>query len=1673
MSLQELRNFQLFDTVERRAKLKHLSEHVLNDNDEKRRILALSALDDESIHDDFQLFMDVLAALGSESRNIYNIPRGTPVSDLALCLSDSVFPEVRSAAVSSGLLSNEDALRTLLCGRADLSKPILQARTEGRYSFGYTPGVGLACDRVYDDRAALCKVLSGADLVNTVRGSRPKVGDIKFWSVLVSRLPPQKILTLAREVDGLLSARWLKLLLRRCETLDPEEEAETVREIINWVLYCRTKWHPRVCFEEEASEVIKYLWRRQGPLTTEALASYNPGNDPILSLDEMLRFSSYTSWDQQIEAFGVAKDKIGTEALPLRYIKHINKSGRSRHCRKLLDLLTSVTDTPRQLVNALRGLISREQLPPIALGEFIAHTLLEAVTGDSDLLLRSFEMGRKLLQRPHCPISNVNNEEQKQIHAKGPPPPYVEYIDDPARMKLFSSMMSHKRVRDVMDDNALGYILQAFVTDCVQLETLREGTSFFISVLGDSVRSDMLIDASLAMAKADAAQLDIDDNKETSTANHNCEGLPFELLKYICEANDAYGSLLLEQIAGDSTSSALVTRFGRSAWWELLIFGLGGPLLQLKPVRQPKIITSTVDGISEIDSEHFVIIASENQRSDEFFVSTLLNGCTGRDLDRRREGLKAVLDSCQHTTEFRLRRLAYVIRRVATEPDHTKQALVPIIFRTIRDVKEWVQLATELSSLWDKCTTSSFLANTLTQSFVTFAKQACQKVIDGALPEDNAGAKLAATVVEYNDRDWIEAELLKVVAADERSREFSEIIQFLLSAALKSCVDIVSLIMMICKSLDQDPHQLLEKQWAATLHEKLVQCCDDPEFVLVEALESLTRNNVESGWMPVKDETVEATVNSLEASDDIISATSLLLRHLKSLKEYQEQLALSSDVLSRAKKSVVYASNALVSVFSRSDENDDTFAVSLGKLFSSKRIMCWEDVVPASVALALSEAAAKRRVFKWESEDRATSACILEIWHESSNGTASAEIVARSDALDAVIISHEVARDLVSFKPALLHKLVRSFPPQTKSTVHKWGALAGKLEFLLREDHLPCPVAAEIARVMSSTHNANSTLCLARLLREVNTIDILLQRMEAIEDIQEVTAVVKAATDAGHPMRTAELVMRGTDIKEQIHRSSLERSLADLPVERTQQMIEKILSDETMNPAVIKICLRLFECVSICEPERLLLTAWRGGRCHPDVDVHIKAIYASSSTRYSANNQELLFDAKVVDKTRFSFIARELIEALRGTPWSSVPLICFLSTAIDEGAVRANVVFPFIVDRLCLEADFCARDEAVVFLTQLISRGRSLRDPQLHGMINIVSDWRGCSPDHYQFYNSDQFILSLQQLKKHSTSQEFILALAGNKPASDNLISIWAKIFLTGASIESGGDSPFIDLGFRLARGERRSLLRLCNTAVTRAIQEPSHAVIAAALAINKRVYEETQCSLVFVETSATLAAISSDTESLLAQYDAAVTFDAREEDEEGEGIHKCLHLIKAIESVAGLHSCPDAPYLHTLLWMQSKAGTVLLCSPLVSAAKHLAVKLIQVRPSLSKEVTMSLLLFRDHGALYGFDHVLLGFDRDAMLLWVGECVRLHEMAVRDNTSIPPKCPLFNDAVMRAGAAPILASSSFSDFRLRSLGYLPTEKVKEMGEQDEDYSVRTIARLLIKRATDQSKLELG
>lgn len=578
------------------------------------------------------------------------------------------------------------------------------------------------------------------------------------------------------------------------------------------------------------------------------------------------------------------------------------------------------------------------------------------------------------------------------------------------------------------------------------------------------------------------------------------------------------------------------------------------------------------------------------------------------------------------------------------------------------------------------------------------------------------------------------------------------------------------------------------------------------------------------------------------------------------------------------------------------------------------------------------------------------------------------------------------------------------------------------------------------------------------------------------------TDVITASVAAGHPRRTVELVMRGTDIKEQLHRTSLEQSLAKLPVELTQHVIEKILDDEKTNPSVVKLCLRLFETIHLNEPEELLLKTWREGKCHRDVDVHIKAMFAQFD-QYS-KGEELVFDVtKIGEKNRFSYVVRELIDMLYGTEWSSRPLVDFLSTAIDEGVVTANRVFCLLMERMFLgKGSFGAAKEAIFFLSKLVCSGQSLADPELHGLPDVSKDWNVCSENDYRFYQ-DEFLSVMIQQGDQSANQQLILTLAANRPASTRLLTAWAKLFLTG-DMAADASSENIALGFRLTRHNKDSLLTLSEAATKQAVCNPAECVMAAARLVIEQVHAITKHDEQFISDRASLAAVSSVSKDLVTVYEDALLIDARNAEKKQTYNDDVVTAVNAafekemcndhhlLETAikAAFEASPNSHNLAQLEWMQSKEEVVSKSSLLVSLVKRLAIKAMQGNKACANAVASFVIDFRAHPKMEGFDKVLLNFDVTAMLQWVQECVLQHEKIAGDETSPLPEPPMFHDTVMSAGAAEVLASSCLVSFRLRSFRYLPIERVALAAKQDEDYSARTVARALVTRAAEQNKL---
>lgn len=106
-------------------------------------------------------------------------------------------------------------------------------------------------------------------------------------------------------------------------------------------------------------------------------------------------------------------------------------------------------------------------------------------------------------------------------------------------------------------------------------------------------------------------------------------------------------------------------------------------------------------------------------------------------------------------------------------------------------------------------------------------------------------------------------------------------------------------------------------------------------------------------------------------------------------------------------------------------------------------------------------------------------------------------------------------------------------------------------------------------------------------------------------------------------------------------------------------------------------------------------------------------------------------------------------------------------------------------------------------------------------------------------------------------------------------------------------------------------------------------------------------------------------------------------------------------------------------------------------------------------------LLFPLQTKLHNFADVLFSFSASAAIAWVSGLVEAQEEHISENKfNTLASVAVFSDPVTRQ-AAPVLAKSTLPGFRLQSLRFLPEPQVDAMAQNDQDYNVRAVAKVLI------------
>ena len=1650
------------DSVPRLSGLRTLGLSLADDDRARLAADALAA----QCGSDYDLSTAVLNALTAGGDDAARRAWGPddPQAQLALHLSTCVFKDVRLAAVSSGLLSDDAAATVFASSRTELRKAVAKAFLDGKYTFAFTKAVSAGCDVAFGDKASLWKIQLGADPVAVLTDAPPSAA---LMVQIAKVVPVPALLAVLKAVPRIGAAGWLVRLAQRAE-VEAFPEAD-VQDIIRTVLYAPDKWMPGTS-AADIHRVLKYLWRRQGHLVAAEVAAFNADARPSVTLAKLLELSRHTSWNQQLEVFQALVPQLRDYAFAdlqrtMLYMRKVNKSSRSSNCDALFALVEAVTSphTHMPLLDAMRA---AGKFPPQALVAYVTGTLLPNAHGVK-VTKRVFTTASGIMQS--CVQRPANFGDQYK-HWRCPTP-VVEFLENDHFLRLLTSVLDHKHARTLATGVLVG-LYNGFVVKVDGINTLRAGVALIERTGGRAVDANMLLPTVQKMRASDAAELvatakATTDEAVREGARTSAAGLPLELLRWVREPESVASHILLERIADAASVERVVNAYGRDAFWSLLEYGFGGQEPRVGPTKAPQLAAAAgaagaKDGSGANRRSLLVATDDAPSKPDEQFDADLEPHCYGHDLMKRRSGLANVLRSCNASAEFRRSRIAFVVQRTLLEPDHTKQSLVPLILNTINSVQEFVLLAGELVELWERFRALCARLESPCTAFTRWASATLDKVVEGLLPPDTTAASLAADVMVAVKPDAFAPLLVRTINAAKHDviGDAAGVRSFLAggfaAVAGHSNAEALQLVLQLAKRADVPPAEVVAQPWATPLADAMAATND--EFVMCGAMTQLTAAN-ELHWTPVAPGAVADTTAALLARPDAAStAMSLVRRRLVAIGSRRHalmELSKTDEAVAAplAEANAAHCDETVQTVLDmvRDTAKAGDFDKLLHEMFCSHNGVQahWSHKLPVDSVHAVAVAFVERCELRMGDQQTLSKSIVSVLMRTTTDANRDSTVeflTNRPDAVAAVCLSSALTNHVVKMRPSLLEPVFAKV-----QRGEELPALARALRPHLLQTHVPKRTAAAIVKLLGSEASQDSTVCLACVLREVDCSSVLAERILEMSP-EEATVVLNAAVGAGHPRRTVKLVAAGTALKETSHRALFERGLRDMPSHECRSVAVDVLQSESTGPSVAKLCLRLASELRLERPLDILMTAWRSGTCHRDVLVYIMAKLAVGGNGSSAAAVDVFGDESVVGK-RLRHVAQELMSMLEGAPWDCAPMLGFLDRATGEDAVNGNAVLGFLMPRLCLSTPPECVDEAMRLVCSLLERGGVLSDKRLHGVPRVASGWDTVTPKDYRFLQPAFHASALRC--PHATVQRLMMAM-GVSRSPKVPFALWANAMLRdGDSAATLAANAQVALEF--AGTDPPALRHLCVAAVERGVAADNDAVRRAALHVVVQAHAVLRDDDFFIEQRAALAAVGPDEAEMTVVLDDADAMDAATTARAyGAAENLYAFVQRALAARGSRH------LVARLTWLVARPPAAQTLSDVMFSLMDRV-----LRADADAADRVADLMFPHYAVLRRHDvpDKLFSYSKSTALRWVERVVAAEEEQLQRRTAADG-VSLFSHRVAREATQCLLASAP--PFRVQVLRYLPVDAVRALADADADPSVRAVARHLVAEADKEA-----
>ena len=1219
-------------------------------------------------------------------------------------------------------------------------------------------------------------------------------------------------------------------------------------------------------------------------------------------------------------------------------------------------------------------------------------------------------------------------------------------------------------------------IFQLFVEKCNSLQVIRQGLRIFINFGGVHVTPNTLLTTAQRMC-----HVDLRHNPTGQKTHFNPIGLPTEFLGFLREGTTPEAIVLLSQIQ-ETCLHSLVIRHGRSTWWRLLIYGLGGVQPDL---GSPKDFLRSVE-TKEISTDRNAVIENISVTSrevDREFEDELKLKCEQSGAFERMEGLISLLSSCEKITKYRGARLVYAIETLSTEMNNTEPHVMPLIrrtlgvlFETFRDAKEWTLLASPLSILWEKCNFSQLDVD-LVHNFVLLAQKVLVEVAEGSVSPDDLGARLAADVLVATKSKYVSEILFQVVSKPPPIS--INILRLLTTAALagtETHAQILALVLEICSRTFEPtrPEKLLSFTWANQLRSAL-ENANDEFFILVGALEQLNIAGVIM-WSPCKDSVVSGVLQGV-VQQDVVSHSELVMMRDRLVALGQRRELLDSSVTDPEISGVISHNERLI---------NETFSCvckvveDSAEIFDFLRVLfnpgCtrWMNSVDSECVYNLTMQFCRREVFHGgesvyhDGEPipavNSLIQSLMSCCGRRSNHTCRF-LVERSDAVRLMIASQRFCRGLVIMNPHLLRKIfVRVRDSEILS-------VANVLRPLISEVHLPKVVAEDLSNLLLRASGLTICLCLASLLREVDVTDALLRRLSAMETF-EITLVLKVALAAGHPLRTVVLIRGVTLLKDRTHRNMFERAIAQMSIVHMREVLTSVLNDASTGPSVAKLCLRLAKNMGLTDYMGLMMCAWKGGACHRDVLVRIMVNFAGFGN--VCEEAKAVFDCAKVRPGVFSYVVREFMSNLARLQisWGSLHVVPFLTFAVEQGYANPRNLFALLLQRFVLfdpSASSVAEEHAMIsitpmiieLLTKLLRWSVTLGNTTYHSTSQVAESWaldgmRFHSPGFYylagkcEFYFVANLILSLGPVRYGTTA-----------------FRIWANVAISeDCDLQDfqGRVAFALTVVSTFAHDITSALVELSKAASERARMISSPAKRAVILVLLRIIHERLGSSndSVFVAQSSSLASLDTSADSLLGVLDTAALMDLNN----GAPRNRAnfpdseVHNKHSLVETALLSATASSHVFEKLRWLStSKFGKTI---DGLRRMKHFAIDSMKCGGINQYEAVVHLLLpFRK--SLCNFVDDLLNFSEECALHWLQAIIYEEELEVESNLHSPF---VLSGKVVKT-FSDILLKSTLSSFRIQVLRFLEPNQLEALIKVEKDKCVLILAyHLLFERSAE-------